>query len=185
MRANLWDRRTNNEALGRSLMVMRRTVQSSIEETPLERHYERKHRTDLTNYLNLSPNVKPNFNSAKPETPTLQARRKHARTGRSLYNSNIQPIRDNNGRGAGIQREHPNPGRKHARDNNAKPHRIKPSVRAEQEEADKGQMHTKVTKTNQPANVLRKVERFRGNTTQRNTHYGRGSKYHNSDRQKR
>ena len=47
---------------------MRTTVHSSIKETPFERHYGRKPRTELRNYLNLSPNVKTNVDSAKPET---------------------------------------------------------------------------------------------------------------------
>ena len=45
-----------NEALGRSLNVMRTTVHSSIKETPFERHYGRKPRTEIHNYLNVSPN---------------------------------------------------------------------------------------------------------------------------------
>ena len=68
MRANLWDGCTINEALSRSLNAMRTTVHSSIEETPFERHYGRKPRTELTNYLNLSSNIKTNVISAKPET---------------------------------------------------------------------------------------------------------------------
>ena len=68
MRANLWDSCTIKEALSRSLNVMRITVHSSIKETPFERRYGRKQRTELTNYLNLSPNVKTNVISAKPET---------------------------------------------------------------------------------------------------------------------
>ena len=68
MRANLWDGCTINEALSRSLNVMRTTVHSSIKEPPFERHYGRKPRTELTNYLNLSPNAETNMISAKPET---------------------------------------------------------------------------------------------------------------------
>ena len=48
MRAILWDGWTINEALSRSLNVMRTTVLSSIKETPFERHYRRKPRTELT-----------------------------------------------------------------------------------------------------------------------------------------
>ena len=56
-----------NEALSRSLNVMRMTVHSSKKETPLERHYGRKPRTDIHNYLNVSPNEQYNV-SARPET---------------------------------------------------------------------------------------------------------------------
>ena len=43
------------KALSRSLNVMRTTVQSSIKETPFERHYSRKPRTEIHNYLIVSP----------------------------------------------------------------------------------------------------------------------------------
>ena len=79
MRANLLDGCTSNQALSRSLNVMKTTVHFSVEETPFERNYGRKPRTELTNYLNLSPNVKTNAISAKPET--LQGT--HSRTSRS------------------------------------------------------------------------------------------------------
>ena len=45
-----------NEALNRSLNVMQTTVDFSIKDTPFERHYGRKPRTELHNYLNISPN---------------------------------------------------------------------------------------------------------------------------------
>ena len=41
MRANSWDGCTINEALSRSLNVMRTTVHSSNKETPFKRHYGR------------------------------------------------------------------------------------------------------------------------------------------------
>ena len=46
---------------------MRTTVHSSIKETQFERHYGRKHRTEIHNYLNISPNKHYNV-SASPET---------------------------------------------------------------------------------------------------------------------
>ena len=42
-----------NEALWRSLLAMLTTVHSKIKETPFERHYGRKPRTELINYLNV------------------------------------------------------------------------------------------------------------------------------------
>ena len=68
MRANLWDGYTINETLSSSVNVMRTTVHSSIKETPFERHFGRKPKTELRIYLNYSSNVKFNVNSAKPET---------------------------------------------------------------------------------------------------------------------
>ena len=55
-----------NEALGRSQNVMRTTVHSSIKETPFERHYGGKPRTQIHNYVNVSPNKQYNV-SARPE----------------------------------------------------------------------------------------------------------------------
>ena len=49
---------------------MRTTGHSSIKEIPFERHYGRKPRTEIHNYLNMSPNKHYNV-SARPET--LQA----------------------------------------------------------------------------------------------------------------
>ena len=68
MKTNLWDGCTLNEALARSLNVMRTTVHSSIKKAPFERHYGRKPRTKLNDYLNVSPNHKTNIVSAKPDT---------------------------------------------------------------------------------------------------------------------
>ena len=67
LRTNLGEGYNINEALGRSLNVMRTTVHSSIKETPFERHYGRKPRTEIHNYLNMSPNKHYNV-SARPET---------------------------------------------------------------------------------------------------------------------
>ena len=67
LRTNFEEGYTINEALSRSLNVMRTTVYSSIKETPFERHYGSKPRTEIHNYLNMSPNK--HFNvSARPET---------------------------------------------------------------------------------------------------------------------
>ena len=68
MKANLWDGCTLNEARSPFLNVMRTTVHSSIKETPFERHYGRKPRTELNNCLEVSPNHKTNVVSAKPDT---------------------------------------------------------------------------------------------------------------------
>ena len=46
---------------------MRTTIHSKIKESPLERHYGRKPRTELTNYLNL-PTDDNEFISAQPAT---------------------------------------------------------------------------------------------------------------------
>ena len=46
---------------------MRTTVHSSVNESPFERHYGRKPRTEIHNYSNIYPN-KQNFVSAKSET---------------------------------------------------------------------------------------------------------------------
>ena len=67
MRANLEDKCNVNEALYRSLMVMRTTVHSKRKETPFERHYGRKPRTEVTSFLNIPTNVN-KFISAHPET---------------------------------------------------------------------------------------------------------------------
>ena len=53
MRTNLEDNCNLNEALYRSLMVMRTTIHSKMKESPFERHYGRKPRTELTSYLKL------------------------------------------------------------------------------------------------------------------------------------
>ena len=67
MPTNLEDNCNLNEALYRSIMVMRTTVHSKIKESPLERHYGRKPRTELTSYLNI-PTDNNEFISAQPET---------------------------------------------------------------------------------------------------------------------
>ena len=67
LRKNLEEGYNINEALSRSLNVMRTTVHSSIKETPFERHYGRKPRMEIHNYLNISPNKHYNV-SARPET---------------------------------------------------------------------------------------------------------------------
>ena len=67
MRTNLEDNCNLNEALYRSLMVIRTTIHSKIKESPFERHYGGKPRTELTNYLNL-PTDDNEFISAQPKT---------------------------------------------------------------------------------------------------------------------
>ena len=67
MRTNLEDNCNLNEALYRSLLVMRTTIHSKIKESSFERHYGRKPRTELTNYLNL-PTDNNDFISPQPET---------------------------------------------------------------------------------------------------------------------
>ena len=67
MKANLEDKCTVNEALSRSLNVMRTTIHSSIKETPFERHYGRKPRTEITSYLNIPTEIN-EIVSARPET---------------------------------------------------------------------------------------------------------------------
>ena len=67
MRTNLEDKCNLNDALYQSLMVMRMTIHSKTKETPFERHYGRKPRTELTSYLNL-PTDKNDYASAQPET---------------------------------------------------------------------------------------------------------------------
>ena len=67
MRTNLQDKCNLNEALYQALMVMRMTVHSKTKESPFERHYGRKPRTELTNYLNL-PTGNNEYISAQPET---------------------------------------------------------------------------------------------------------------------
>ena len=64
LRTNLEEGYNINEA---SLNIMRTTVHSSIKETPFERHYGRKPRTEIHNYLIISPNKHYNV-SARPET---------------------------------------------------------------------------------------------------------------------
>ena len=49
LRTNLEEGYVTNEALSCSLNVMRMTVDSSMKETPFERHYGRKPRTELHN----------------------------------------------------------------------------------------------------------------------------------------
>ena len=46
---------------------MRTTVHSSINESPFERHHGKYSRTEIPNYLNITPNEQ-YFVSAKPET---------------------------------------------------------------------------------------------------------------------
>ena len=53
MKTNLEDNCNLNEALHRSLTIMRTKVDSKLKETPFERQYGRKPRTEVTNYLNL------------------------------------------------------------------------------------------------------------------------------------
>ena len=67
LRTNLEEGCNINEALSRSLNVMRTTVHSTMKETPFERHYGRKPRTEIHNHLNMSPNKHYNV-SARPET---------------------------------------------------------------------------------------------------------------------
>ena len=74
LRTNLGKGHKINDASRRSLNVMRTTVNSSIKETPFKRHYGEKPRTEIHNYLNVSPNI--NYNgSARPET--LQVNMEH------------------------------------------------------------------------------------------------------------
>ena len=70
MRTNLEDNCNLNEALYRSSMIMRTAIHSKIKESPFERRYGRKPRTELTNYLNL-PTDDNEFISAQPETPQV------------------------------------------------------------------------------------------------------------------
>ena len=67
MRTNLEDKCNLNDALYQSLMEMRMTIHSKTKETPCERHYCRKPRTDVTSYLDL-PTDKKDYVSAQPET---------------------------------------------------------------------------------------------------------------------
>ena len=67
IRTNLEGGYIINEAISRSLNVKRTTVHSSVKETPFERHYPRKPRTETHNYLNVSPNKQYNV-STKPES---------------------------------------------------------------------------------------------------------------------
>ena len=67
LRTNLEEGYNINEALSRSLNAMSTTVHSSMKETPFERHYGRKPRTEIHNYLNMSPN----------EHYMVSARRRH------------------------------------------------------------------------------------------------------------
>ena len=66
MRTNLEDNCNLNEALYRSLMVMRTTIHSKIKKSPFERHYGSKPGTELTSYLNLATDNE--FISAQLET---------------------------------------------------------------------------------------------------------------------
>ena len=67
MRTNLEEKCNLNWALYQSLLVMRMTLHSKTKETPFERHYGRKSRTELASYLMLPTDNKVNF-SAQPET---------------------------------------------------------------------------------------------------------------------
>ena len=71
LRTNKEEKYNINEALNRSLNVMRTTVHSTIKETPFERHYGRKPRTEIHNYLNISPNKR--YVVDKPETLQVYA----------------------------------------------------------------------------------------------------------------
>ena len=66
-RLQIWRGYNINETLRPSLNAMRTTVQSSIIQTPFERHYGRRRRTGIHIYLNVSRN-KHYIVSAKPET---------------------------------------------------------------------------------------------------------------------
>ena len=57
MKTKLVDNCNFNETPTRSLTVMRTTVHSKTKETPFERHYGRKPRTELLCYLILPSNV--------------------------------------------------------------------------------------------------------------------------------
>ena len=70
MRTNLEDKCNLNDASYQSLMVVRMTIHSKTKETPFERHYGRKPRTELTSYLNL-PTDKNDYVSAQSETLQL------------------------------------------------------------------------------------------------------------------
>ena len=70
--------------------------------------------------------------------PTLQTRRKPARTGRWIHSSNVHPNRNNRRIGATSQREHPNLGGECVRNICDMSHRKKPSIRAGEEKVDKG-----------------------------------------------
>ena len=67
MKTNLEDKCTVSEALSRSSHVMRTTIYSSIKETPFERHYGKKPRTEITSYLNIPTDIN-EIVSARPET---------------------------------------------------------------------------------------------------------------------
>ena len=67
MKTNLEDECILNDALYHSLMVMRMTIHSKTKETPFERHYGRKPRTELSSYLDF-PTDKSDYVSAQPET---------------------------------------------------------------------------------------------------------------------
>ena len=67
MRTNLEDKCNLNDALYQALMVMRMTIHSKTKETPFEKHYCRKPRTELTSYLDL-PTDNNDYVSAQPET---------------------------------------------------------------------------------------------------------------------
>ena len=67
MRTPLEDKRNLDDALYQSLMVMRMTIHSKTKETPFERHYGRKPRTELTSCSDL-PTDKNDYVSAQQET---------------------------------------------------------------------------------------------------------------------
>ena len=66
LRTNLEEGYNLNEALNSSLNIIRTTFHSSIKETTFERRYGRKPRTEIHNYLNISPNKR--YVSDEPET---------------------------------------------------------------------------------------------------------------------
>ena len=84
MRTNLEDNCNSNEALYRSSLVIRTTVRSKTKESPFERHYGRKTRTELTNYLNI-PTNSIEYISAQPETLQVYS----INNGRGGYNQLI------------------------------------------------------------------------------------------------
>ena len=66
LRANLYEGLKIDEALDRTLMVMRTTEHTKHKQTPFERHYGRKPQTELTNFLGY--NDKTLNVLAKPDT---------------------------------------------------------------------------------------------------------------------
>ena len=75
MRTNLEDKCNLNDALYQSLMVMRMTIHSKTKETPFERHYGRKPRTELTSYLNLPTDKNDCFSTTGDPTSLLVQQR--------------------------------------------------------------------------------------------------------------